>query len=702
MNLFHVKTLFPLLWFFACALPAFSQNAALDDARKEKIPDFFVSLEGNDAWSGTLPQPLKDRTDGPFASLEKARDAARSKAAEKNTSVVIQVQSGLYELNQTFQLSHKDSPPEGTRVTWRGEPGGVVRLVGGRFLNQWTHVDDPDVKKLFEPDVCEKIIVVDLKSMGIENYGSPKGGGIQLYFRGKPMTLARYPNEEFIKITSLSGGHPIDVRGTKGDAHGDFQFADDHLATLSEEKDLWVHGYWFWDWAEQRHPVASIDATTKTLKVEPPYHSYGYRVGQWFYAYNSLREIDMPGEFYVDREKGVLYFYPPEEVEENSMVVSILDTIWQMKDVSRTSVQGFVFEFCRSNAVVLQGGEENLVVGCTIRNASGSGISASGKNQTIFGCSLYNLGKGGISMGGGDRKTLTPANNLVMNNDIHDYALIQRVYASGISISGVGIRVANNKIYNAPHMGIGFSGNDHLMEFNEIYNVCFESNDAGAIYTGRNWSMRGNVLRFNYLHDIRGFENRGCVGIYLDDQFSSAEMFGNIFKNVSRATMIGGGRDNKIVNNIYINCAPCVHLDARGRGWQKYFTQNWIQSLEETGVHLGIKIFEPPYSEKYPELMSILEKHPGTPVDNIVARNICVGGSWDGTNAGQWRGRSIWNEADQFNTIESNLVDEDPLFEDAENGNFTLRPESPALKMGFEQIPWEKIGTFADPLQAKP
>jgi hypothetical protein len=103
------------------------------------------------------------------------------------------------------------------------------------------------------------------------------------------------------------------------------------------------------------------------------------------------------------------------------------------------------------------------------------------------------------------------------------------MYHPGISLTGVGNRAANNLIHSAPHMAIYFSGNEHVIEYNEIHHVSFESNDAGAIYAGRDWTMRGNVIRHNYLHDITGFENRGCVGVYLDDMFASAAIYGNVF-----------------------------------------------------------------------------------------------------------------------------------------------------------------------------
>src|SRR5690606_25609110 len=143
----------------------------------------------------------------------------------------------------------------------------------------------------------------------------------------------------------------------------------------------------------------------------------------------------------------------------------------------------------------------------------------------------------------GDRRTLSPANHLVDNCRIHDYARWSRTYQPGIRLEGVGSKVSNNLIYNAPHQAIALAGNDHRIEFNEIHHVCQESNDAGAIYAWNDWAGRGNVISGNYLHNISGQSGKGAHGVYLDDAFSSAVISGNVFKSVAGAMLLGGGRD---------------------------------------------------------------------------------------------------------------------------------------------------------------
>ena len=179
-----------------------------------------------------------------------------------------------------------------------------------------------------------------------------------------------------------------------------------------------------------------------------------------------------------------------------------------------------------------------------------------------------------------------------------------------------------------PHIAIGFTGNEQTIEYNEIHSAVFQSNDAGAIYTSppdETWSMRGHKIRYNYLHNIHGFEGKGCLGVYLDDCFSSADISSNIFYDVATAILIGGGRDNLMTNNLFINCGRAFSIDARGLGWAKGVGNFATKEL----IDLNYK--QPPWSVRYPELLNILEDEPLAPKGNVMARNICWGGKWGWT-----------------------------------------------------------------------
>jgi hypothetical protein len=635
------------------------------------------------------------RPDAPFASLDRARDEIRQlRQAGKLPlgAVVVQVASGTYQLAKPFALTADDSGSLRNPITYRAAKDAQVRLVGGKVVEGWQPVTDPAILARLDPAVRGKVMQADLKAQGVTDYGGVVGGGLEVFFNDEAMTISRWPNEGFVKIMDLVPIKPIDVRGTKGDGGGQFMYDGDRPTRWQAEKDLWLEGYWFWDWADQRMKVGAIDTAKRIITLaEPQKHYYGYRKGQWYYAYNALCEIDQPNEWYLDRQTGILYFYPPRAIKPGSVVVSVLNNLITTKDVSEVTIQGFTLEACRSDAVVMNGGERCEIAGCVIRNTGLGAVTINGgRKNGVRGCDIYATAKGGITMTGGDRKTLTPAGLYADNNHVYNVGRWWRMYSGGINVYGVGNRVTHNLIDNCPHTAIFFGGNDHVIEYNEIHSVCYEANDGGAVYAGRNWTMRGTVISHNYLHHINGFEGRGCVGVYLDDQFSGTSIFGNLFVNVTRAAMIGGGRDCSIENNIFVDCNPATHVDARGLGWAKYEGEEWIKEAQEKGTILGTLYNKPPYSERYPKLINILAEDPNAPTGNVIARNICVGGRWGDFEA----------KAKPLVTFRDNLLDQDPRFMDAAHGDYRLKPDSPAWKLGFERLPIEKMGLYQDSRRA--
>jgi hypothetical protein len=651
--------------------------------------NLYVATDGRDDWSGRLPAPNRKRTDGPFATLERARDEIRKMKQASGIpegDVTVRVRRGVYELKRAFELTAEDSGNEKSQVVYRAFEGEQVRLVGGTVVTGFSAVSDPAVLRRLEEGARGEVLQADLRALGITDFGEVRGGGLELFFQDRPMTVARWPNQGFTHIVEVVGGQPYDIRGTVGDRIGKFTYEGDRPKRWGGEKDVWVHGYWFWDWSDERHKVESIDTERRVISVMPPYHGYGYRKGQWFYAFNILAELDSPGEWYLDRETGILYFWPPAPIDQGTAVVSMLPSLLTLRDTSYVTIRGFIFEAARGAAVTVSGGAGNQIVGCTIRNLGGYGVSISGGAQNgVVGCDIYETGDGGISLVGGDRKTLAPARHYAENNHIHHYSRWNRMYRPAISMSGVGNRAAHNLIHDAPHEAIAFSGNDHVIEFNEIHHVCSESNDAGAIYCGRDWTMRGTVIRHNFLHHISGFEDRGCVGVYLDDMLCGIKIQGNVFYRVTRAAFIGGGRNNTIENNIFVDCDPAVHIDARALGW----ASDVVDTTMKDNL-LAMPYQQPPWSDRYPQLVHILQDDPAAPKGNVVARNICQGGRWD----------EIEEAARPLTVFEANLLDQDPLFVDPARVNFQLRDDSPAYKIGFKRIPIEKIGLHKDERRA--
>ncbi len=648
----------------------------------------YVAPEGNDAWSGKVA--TAGEGDGPFASLQRARDEIRALKQAGGIpagGVTVQLAGGVYELSAPLSLEQQDSGTEGAPIVYRAKAGDEVRLVGGKQVTNFEPVTDPEVLARLAESARGFVMQADLKALGVTDLGtvSTSGQRLEVFFQDRPMSVSRWPNEGFVRIVDLVGGAPHKIHGIPGDKIGRFVYDGDRPTRWVGEKDLWLHGYWFWDWAEQRQQVESIDTEKRIISLKPPYHGYGYRKNQWYYAFNALCELDCPGEWYLDHESGMLYFWPPAPLSEGKTLISVVPSLITMNEVSFVTVRGLILEASRATAVTVSGGTGNVICACVIRNTGGSAVSiGGGTKHGVVGCDVYETADGGIHLTGGDRTTLTPAEHYADNNHVHHYSRWNRVYRPGITLHGVGNRATHNLIDNAPHMAMGFGGNDHLIEFNELHSVCYESNDAGAIYTGRDWSMRGTVIRHNYLHHINGFEGRGCVGVYLDDQFSGTLIYGNLFHNVTRAAMIGGGRDCTIENNVFVDCVPATHVDSRGLGWAAGGYQGLVDKLENWPYKEAL------WAARYPQLPGILDDEPMAPKGNLIARNVCVGGRW-----GDFDGK-----AKPLVTFEDNLIDEDPHFVDREGGNYRLRDDSPAYKIGFKPLPIEQMGLYESELRA--
>ena len=651
---------------------------------------FTVAADGNDANPGTEAQP--------FATLEWAREAVRQMKAKgplQEGGVTVEVRGGTYQMAKPLELTEADSGTTNAPVVYRAQAGAAVRLVGGRVVSDWTRVTNTVVLARLDEPARAQVWQADLKAMGVTDLGTMRSDsdwttsepGLELFFDDQPMTLARWPNEGTVRIGDLKVQDDHKIHGIKGSMVGSFGYEGDRPKRWSGEKDVMLHGYWFWDWADQRYRVESIDAEQRVITLpSKPQHAFGFRKGQWYYAYNLLCELDRPGEWFLDRESGILYFWPPvANPGSGKAIISVLPNLVKLNKASYVTLRGFTLEGCRGTAVSITGGSDDQVLGCTIRNVGGSGVGASGSRHRVAGCDIYQTAQGGISLTGGDRKTLTPGGLVAENNHIHHYSRWKPVYRAAIRLDGVGNRAAHNLIHDAPHMALGFSGNDQVIEFNEIYNVVTHSNDAGAMYCGYNWSMRGNVIRYNYLHDITGYEGKGCVGVYLDDQFSSALIFGNIFFRVSSATFIGGGHDTTIENNIFVDCSPAVHVDARGLGWQSDSTNRLMKTVQE------MPYGEEPWRSRYPFLAKMLsDPDPLAPKGNVIARNIQWKGKWD----------AIEKKAQPYLVFVCNLLDLDPKFVNEKALDFRLQDDSPAFKVGFQKIPVEKIGLYQDEFRA--
>lgn len=567
------------------------------------LPTLFVAPSGDDRADGTAKHPLK--------TLPTA--IARAHGGR------IVLEPGTYPIATTVEIGAKDRG-----LTIVAKTPGTVRLLGGRVLTTWTPSDRSHIL------VCD---VSDIPNLGeMRRRGFALGGvpaGLELFFDDRPMPLARYPNAGWLRTGAVEGDRS-------------FAVADEHAKSVRGD-DLWTLGYWNFDWAESYERADLHDG--KIALGEKP--AFGLVAGRRYVLLNALSELDSPGEWYLDRKAKRLYFWPPYsrsigvlpqrnggEGKGGEAVASTLEgPMFHLRDAEGVTLKGLRLEVGRAGAVRIEGGKGDRVESCLIRNFGDDGVDITDATDSgVVGCDLTGLGERGIHLGGGDRRTLTPAGLYAEDDHAWAYSRWTRTYQPAVAVDGVGNRVVRCLFEDAPHQAVLLSGNDHLLEGNDVRRVCQETGDSGAFYMGRNPTMRGTVIRGNRFRDLGPKVSTAgnfteVMSVYLDDGYPGTRIVGNVFEGPGTGIMIGGGQDNAVEGNVFVGKSPAIHLDARGRGWAKDQIVN-PKEWDFEGKLREVDATGPLYVSRYPSLRDIATRGFRDPTGTRIVGNVSVGGAW--------------------------------------------------------------------------
>ena len=665
------------------------------------VHTLYVSPDGLDAWSGRLPEPNARRADGPFATLERARDAVRELKRSRGLppdGVTVHLRGGRYFLRNSFELGSEDSGTEDAPVTYRAHEKEKVRLIGGVQIEGLEPVTDPQVLRRLDETAQRNVLRTDLRAQGIVDYGEygPRGHGggssvaaLELFYNGRPMTVARWPKKS--PLPNL-GFEP--VKEARGDR---IVYTSDRPKRWASCDDVYLHGYFALDWASNIVGVVSLDTETREIETDPLRTGhYGVRAGGRFFYFHVLEELGEPGEWYLDRKTGILYFWPPEGIECGEAIVSIVETpLVRMQEVEHVTIRGLTVECTRGDGVGIVGGRHVTIAGCELRSIGKDAVHMEGGfHHLVTGCDIHETGECGVSIEAGDRKSLTPCNHHVHNCHIHHVAREGWTYFPAVGLRGCGALVTHNRMHDHRHDLMFFWGNDHLIEYNEFYNFTLEGDDCGCMYLGRDFTFQGNRVRHNYIHHAgdSGRNDWGSSGVYMDDCGGGTEVYGNVFHCVNKGVLAGGGINTRIRNNIFVNCSPAVWFDERGASARPGPDSMVHGVMRERFYEVGADT--PPYTERYPLMDMVHEAfRNGTGVlamGGCVANNIVVGSRepWLSTH---------WAVYPDYFDARDNMVNEDPHFAEPDFGMFQLRDDSPAYeKVAFERIPFEEMGLVRD------
>jgi hypothetical protein len=375
-------------------------------------------------------------------------------------------------------LGAEDSGDDTRTVVWRSVPGRTVSLVGSRAIAGARLVRDPELEARLPPGARGRVAELDLRAQGLTDYGdvTQRGNpGMELFVAGARMELSRWPAEGWLRIADvpqqqgklLNEGLEREKRydGVPVGRHfGTIRYDGDRPASWREHRGILLHGYWTWDWNDSFQTISRIDTATRTIAMAEPHHSYGYTKNQRFAFLNIIEELSRPGTWCMDRQRGLLWFWPPEGWDGAEVRVSMLeDPLLVLRGCRNVRIQGLRFAESRGNGVRIDGGRHNLLAGCVFTHLGGDAATVSGEHNGVQSCDIVDVSSGGIMLEGGDRKTLAPGRNYARNNHIRAFSRWVRTYKHAISVEGVGQHVAHNVMHEAPQEAMYFRGNDHLM-----------------------------------------------------------------------------------------------------------------------------------------------------------------------------------------------------------------------------------------------
>ncbi len=665
--------------------------------------NFYVAPNGEDNWSGRLATPNTLRTDGPFATLGRARKAVRSLKASGAPTARIQVfvRGGTYLLAEPLVFEPEDSGTSDAPITYAAYPGEKPILSGGLVIKGW------------------KPTLVGRKNLWVAE--APSGVPVssrQLFVNGRRCARPRLPKEGLYRIAQvpdLTSDTAVTARQTR------FHYFAGDIRAWENLTDVEVVALSFW--VESRMPIARVDEVSRIV-----YFSQGsvFRLSDDFsmtpapyYVENVFEALEKPGEFYYNRASGKIYYIPRRGEDMTTAEVIMPRQVLHLVQFKGQPEAGRFVEYVQlfglafahteatrpprdwpgdswrvSGSITAPGAIQFIGArNCAVENSEVAHVGSYAIDlgfgcihNRIVGNEIYDLGAGGIKVGprvAPNDPLFQVGKNVITDNHIHDSGQIfHSAFGIHIAHSNEDI-VAHNHIHHQPYTGIIVGVGDDtaigtVIESNDIHHIGLGMlSDLGGIYTiDRSAAPRGIVIRNNVVHDVesRGY---GGWGIYFDDGTTGVIAENNIVYRCKSAGfhMHYGNenqlRENTVRNNIFALSREAQIQRSRNEPQLQFTFEGNIVYWNEGALFTGN------WSNQ------------GYRFD----RNLYWDGRFVGTDPekairfGPWTLQEWRDRGQDLNSIIS-----DPLFENPEKGNFTLKPNSPALKLGFSPIDAANVG----------
>ncbi len=648
----------------------------------------YVAPDGHDSWQGTSLTK-------PFATIARARDAVREmkKTGTLTKPVNVYLRGGMYQLSEPVVFTPEDSGTSEYPVTYRAYNQEKPVISGGRKITGWAQ---------------SKEGVWQTSIPGANNGGWKFR---QLFINGERKRRARIPNDGFFTVRGMATKDtPARLPFNDGDIKKEWANRGD-VEVIALNK-----------WTEYRLFIRSVDPKANMATLSQRLYPWIIENNARYWIENVPEALDAPGEWYLEDYSGVVSYIPEpgEDMASAEVIAPVLTELVRFNGepeaepyVSNLVLDGITFSYTAwtlgTNGYIDSQAANNIpgvirgdfmdavaIENCVIEHIGTYAIDfARGcRNIRIVGNELSDIGAGGVRIGETSARENVAEQtfgNLITDNHIHH---IGEVYpeACGVIIFFSGKNtIAHNHIHDTYYTGIsnGWSWGyaetlvrENIIEYNHVHDIGRGMlSDMGGNY---NLGLQpGTVIRNNLFHDITS-SGYGGWGIYTDEG-STGILIEN---NIVYRTKTGGfhqhyGRENTVRNNIFAFAKLGQIIRSRAEEHLSFTFERNIVIWDE-GPLLGNNWGTTPST--YEDDGSLRKATSTTDFyrldNNLYFQTTGEPFTFGGLSLEEWRARG--------QDVHSLIAD--PLFVDAQNGDFTLREGSPAFTLGFKEIDLSGVG----------
>ena len=704
----------------------------------------FVSTVGDDSGDGSEEEPLR--------TLEKAIDVANEMREDSDKLIEILLREGTYSVTNTIKIINSQKDDSLLKISAYQDEKVTINAGVDIPLSAMSIADSDFTNAIIDKPNAGSVLQYNLKDAQIEDFGEislrghlisdEKEAQAELSLNGEVQKLAGWPNGEYTGLIKPTDSNEYGKRTKSGIANGcSFQVNYDRPSQWSKPEQAWLSGTIGPNYEFDYYPVSRFDSEEKRV-----YLSRGalekYYTEPYYRFENVPEELDEPGEYYIDRQSGMLYFYPPEDVPKDSVLTITMSTptldvsgkapnsMFRIENSKNIVFENLIFKGGRGSAITGKNNSNIKFINCEINSFGENGIRFDASTDiTISDCKIHDVGQDGILfVSCGNYQTLSPSNIVVSNNDIYNFARLERSYKTGIDFGYrcVGATAANNHIHNGPHAGMIFYGVNNDIYGNEFDNLVTEFSDMDALYCNNSnypWE-RGNKIHNNYFHDIgkssmNGRHQINVRAIRTDNRGCGLNIYENLFYNIGDGGNGNGnngigaitaeGTRNRIFNNLFVDCNEAYfntlqykEIETADDGTLYPDTIINSSGVEVANTINGAKVADlkkqmenylPVYGKQFPELYNYFYEHPNMSKTNEFKNNMIINIAIPLSNFNGTQNEEGFRGSQMLTAASGNYVStSDPGFVSYDNGNLELSSSATLLVEGLPKFEMSSFG----------